>query len=243
MTPERSEVQWGRTKISYTVQRSSRRATVAVTVVPSGSVVLTAPTGTPILRLDRVVRQKAPWIVERVRRRSAMHPPVEREFISGESFVYIGRSFRLLLEEHAKADPAHLESGHLTVTVPRRLGASTRRQAVRKAVVAWYRQHAKERLPERVALWADKLGVPVPALRLSEQRQRWGSCSPSGILRLNWRIMQAPMTLVDYVVAHELVHLTHRHHGDRFWAALGRVMPDYDQRRQALVELGASYVW
>lgn len=238
MSPERSVVQWGTTKIPYTVQRSTRRGTVSVAVEPSGSVVLTAPASTPIPRLDRVVRAKARWIVDRVRRRSDLPPAAEREFVSGETVLYLGRSYRLRVREHGKVSIARLDRGHLVVTVPR--GG---RPEIKEAIVAWYRRHAEARLRERVALWAARLRVEVPEVRLTEPRQRWGSCTPSGVLRLNWRIVQAPMSLVDYVVAHELVHLVHAHHGETFWSALGRVMPEYEERRRALVERGAGYVW
>ena len=124
------------------------------------------------------------------------------------------------------------------VTVP--LGSAA---AVRKAVVAWYRHHAAPRLPERAAIWAKKMGVPVPLVLIRDQRRRWASCDPKGNLRFNWRLIQAPMRLVDYVVAHELVHLAHRKHTAAFWAALGRAMPDYEARRGALRGLGARLEW
>ena len=128
--------------------------------------------------------------------------------------------------------------GRLVVTVPVSSAA-----AVRKAVVAWYRRHAAERLPERAATWAKKMGMPVPVVLIRDQRRRWGSCDPKGNLRFNWRIVQAPMRLVDYVVAHELAHLAHRNHTAAFWAALGRVMPDYETRRERLRQVGRRFEW
>jgi predicted metal-dependent hydrolase len=128
--------------------------------------------------------------------------------------------------------------GPLVVAAP--VGSAA---AVRKAVVTWYRHHAAERLPERAAIWARKMGVTVPVVLIRDQRRRWGSCDPKGNLRFNWRIVQAPMRLVDYVVAHELVHLAHRNHTAAFWAALGRVMPDYEARREALRGMGARLEW
>jgi predicted metal-dependent hydrolase len=76
-----------------------------------------------------------------------------------------------------------------------------------------------------------------------DQRKRWASCDDSGVLRFNWRVIQAPMRLVDYVVAHELVHLRHREHTAAFWARLGVVMPDYEARKEALRRLGPRLQW
>ena len=122
-------------------------------------------------------------------------------------------------------------------------GRSGRRAEIRAAVVAWFRRRAAERLPERVAAWHAKAGVPMPRVKLASQQKRWGSCDQAGTIRLNWRIIQAPMRLVDYVVVHELVHLRHRGHGRDYWQAVGRVMPDYERRRRDLRERGAILVW
>jgi hypothetical protein len=115
-----------------------------------------------------------------------------------------------------------LTGGWLVVTVP--VGSAA---AVRKAGVTWYRLHAAMRLPVRTAIMAKKMGVPALLVLIRDQRRRRGRCEPKGNLRFSWRIVQAPMRLVDHVVAHELVHLAHRKHTAGFWAALGRVMPDY----------------
>jgi predicted metal-dependent hydrolase len=115
-------------------------------------------------------------------------------------------------------------------------------RGARAALVDWYRRLAASRLPEDTARWAQKLGVAVPRVIVSEPEKRWGSCS-KGVVRLNWRILQAPVSLIDYVVAHEVTHLLHEDHSRTFWATLGRVMPDYEARKVRLRELGPSLVW
>ncbi len=107
----------------------------------------------------------------------------------------------------------------------------------------WYRAHANRRLPERVAAWAPRLGVAPGAVVIRDQRKRWGSADPAANLRFNWRIIQAPLRLVDYVIAHELVHLRYPDHTRDFWAALGQVMGDYEERREALRVMGREMVW
>lgn len=243
MQLERSEVQWGTTSIPYVIRRSDRRGTVSVAVEPSGAVVLTAPVSTSIGRLDGVVRKKARWIVERVRWRSDLPPAGAREFVSGESGLYLGRSHRLRVVHAADPSPARLERGYLVVQAVERAGSAERSREVRAAVIAWYKRRAEERLPERVDEWATKLRLEAPKVFVREQRQRWGSCDAGGAMRLNWRIVQAPVALIDYVAAHELVHLVHREHGPAFWAMLGKAMPDYEERKRRLLELGPRLVW
>jgi hypothetical protein len=115
--------------------------------------------------------------------------------------------------------------------------------AVKLALVAWYRQHAAERISERVRVWAKKMAIAAPAVLIRDQRRRWGSCDPKGNLRFNWRVILAPTRVVDYVVAHELVHLAHRHHTTAFWSTLGKAMPEYESKRRRLREMGARYEW
>ncbi len=240
---EHSCIAWGTTVIAYDIRRSARRGTVSIAVEPGGEVVLTAPTGVEVARLDGVVRKKAPWIVERVRaRRGGMVRPGTREFVSGETCWYLGRQYRLRVVP-GQAGHAALHGGWLCVPVDGGLNLAERAHVVRTALVGWYRERAAERLPARVAVWSDKVGVVVPQVLVREQAKRWASCDARGVLRVNWRVVQAPMGLVDYVLAHELVHVQHADHGPAFWSLLGRVMPDYEARRQALRERGAALVW
>ena len=236
---ERSEVQYGTRQISYSVTRAKRRKTVAITVDLRGRVQLRAPADTPIERLDQMVHHKARWIVNKLKRTSDLPPPItEREFVSGETFLYLGRQYRLRVKRVGNGAPhgVKLDRGRLVATV-------ALPEAVRPALVDWYRGLAARRLPERVAEWAPRVGVEPPTVLLREQRKRWASCDVKGVIRVNWRIIQAPRRLVDYVVAHELVHLKYRHHTPNFWALLGRVMPNYEHRREALRSIGSRLVW
>ena len=88
-----------------------------------------------------------------------------------------------------------------------------------------------------------RLGVPMPRVIVSDQQKRWGSCDQNGTIRLNWRIIQAPMRLVDYVVVHELVHQRHRGHSRDYWQEVGRIMPDYERRREDLRRCGVGLAW
>ena len=154
---ERSEVQWGRTPIPYLIRRSPRRGTVSVAVEPSGQVVLTAPAVTTVERLDQVVRQKARWIVERTRRAGALQQPIGREFVSGETLLYLGKHYRLRVASAAEARPVRLVRGWIVVTTSKRLSGAERSSNVRKQLVSWYRSHALDQLRERTRSWGAKV--------------------------------------------------------------------------------------
>lgn len=241
---EASEIRYGRTTIEYGIRRSSRRTTVAVAVDPVEGVMLTAPRGVDVARLDRVVRDKARWILERLRLvQDGERAPEPRRFVTGESFQYLGRHYRLRVRAAAHPAPAKLEGGWLVVGVDRRLEGPSRAQAVESAIRSWYIGHAHERLTERAHTWADKAGLDVTNVVVKDQHKRWASCDGKGVLRFNWRVIQAPMRLVDYVVAHEIVHLVHRDHTKAFWGRLGVLMPDYERRKAELRRIGSTMEW
>lgn len=240
---ERSEIHFGTTRIPFVIRRSDRRETVAL-AIDGGKLVVTAPTRATIDRLNAVVRGKAFWVKQQLRTTITQASPPEREFVSGETFRYLGRQYRLRVVPGSPDLEVKMALGWLVVPLVRSPGAENSR-LVRDALVRWYRQHAEERLPERVEVWAKKFGIPPPTVIVREQRRRWGSCNQAGEVRLNWRIIQAPIALADYVIAHELDHVVRGDdgHNPAFWAQLGRVMPDYDQRRDALRLLGPSMEW
>jgi predicted metal-dependent hydrolase len=163
--------------------------------------------------------------------------------VSGESFTYLGRQYRLRIVAGAAPAPLALRSGWLVVNVPDGLAHVHRPRYIRAALIDWYRRRAAERLPALLASWARKAGVSAPQLLIRDQQKRWASCHPDGLVRVNWRVVQAGPRLIDYVLAHEVVHLLHDHHGAEFWRTLGRIMPDYEERRRELRNVGARFQW
>jgi predicted metal-dependent hydrolase len=146
-----------------------------------------------------------------------------REFVGGESHWFQGRQYRLRISQQAgrTSASARLDGNFIAVDVPR--GACPPRIGVTRCVVrssSGTATAAVERLPRRVAVYAAALGVPAPPVHVRDQEKRWGSCAPSGELRFNWRVMMGPLSLVDYVVAHEVCHLVHPDHSDAFWRLL-----------------------
>jgi predicted metal-dependent hydrolase len=118
-----------------------------------------------------------------------------------------------------------------------------RRAAVRSALRHWYRDHAKVHFGVRSQAMAELLGITRPTIHVVDQSKRWGSCDARGRIRLNWRLIMAPMTLVDYVIAHEACHVLEHNHSKRFWRSLETIMPDYEARVRQLDRLGYMFVW
>lgn len=235
---ETGSIRFGETDITYQIHRSSRRKkTVEITLDPTEGVLVAAPADTPSERIQQIVRKRAGWIIRTADARALT--PDRKQFISGESIPYLGRRVRLYVEPtDAKRVTVRFHHWMFQVFAPGDLAGEKKREAIRKAIIVWYKRRAAERLASRVQRWAPLVGRQPAAVLVRDQRQRWGSCTPSGSLRFNWRVVQLEPSLIDYIVVHELMHLAIRLHSPEFWHNVARVMPDYRLRRQRLKEAG-----
>lgn len=235
---ERSSVRFGETTIEFDVRRSPRRKKTVQITVDGAGVQVAAPVLTPAAELRRIVRKRAAWIMRRSTAETLAAAP--KRFVSGETLPYLGRNVRLQVE-HADVRSATVRFDHwrFHVTVPTGASDRERYDGVRRAAVGWYRRRAAARLPLSVARWWPGLGRgDLPQVLIRDQRRRWGSCAPDGTLRFNWRAMMLEPALIDYIVVHELAHLSIKNHGPEFWGLVARAMPDAQRRRQRLREAG-----
>ena len=236
---ERNSVRFGNTTIDYEVRRSERRRKTVQITVDGGGVRVAAPMAMPDSDLQAIVRGRASWILNHVLGEEMLQA-APRRFVSGETLPYLGRNVRLIVEPADMRLPeVRFDHWRFRVSVPQTLNNDERCEPVRRVVVGWYRARAAERLPNVVAQWWPQLRRgDMPQILVRDQRQRWGSCAPDGTLRFNWRVMMLPSALIEYVVVHELAHLTHRNHSTDFWGLVSWVMPDAQQRRRHLREAG-----
>jgi predicted metal-dependent hydrolase len=221
-----------------------RRKTVAISVGYDGVRVL-APTDLDDSRIAAIVRRKGPWVLRKqAGYRELGGAPLVREFVNGETYLYLGRQYRLriLPDPEAVVSRVIARGSALMVPVTAELDTPLRKVAIRSALRHWYRDHANMHLPARVAIMANVLGIPRPSVRIVDQSKRWGSCDAKGRIRLNWRLVMAPMSLIDYVIAHEVCHVVEHNHSRLFWRSLETIMPDYETRVRKLDHLGHMFV-
>jgi predicted metal-dependent hydrolase len=242
---EWSAIRWGRIRIPFAIRRSPHRQGSSLAVYPRAGVLLTTPLGTTTTWANQVIRESAIWIIERLRAVSPNPPPKPTKvFVDGEPFMLLGVEYRLQPRQSLAARyRVRTEGDSLVVELNRQFDKTTEPFRARALLIEWYKQHAAEKLQERVAEWAAKIGVPVPQVVVSDQRTRWVSCITPGVIRFNWRIIQAPLLVVDYAVAHELVHLFHVDHTGAFWERLEGAMPDCEARRVRFREMEKGMEW
>lgn len=226
-------------QVPFLLKRSMRRRRIAFLVDDHGLSVH-APWRAPEQAVEQAIHDAALWILHKLDEWSSRSPGRTRSWSAGDALEYLGRPLALAVESdpHVTITELQADTGVLSVRLPK----PDDPVAVRAAVVKWYRRHAEHHFPDRIDHFAGRLGVDRPKVFLTDASTRWGSCNVKREVRLNWRLMQAPPHLVDYVVAHELAHLVHLDHSRRFWRAVGRIYPDYEAARTELSAMSRHFM-
>lgn len=221
-------------EVAYTLMRR-RRKSIGIKIDRHGLTVR-IPSRESLSWVESVLRNKANWIVTKLHEWKNRKPSGAPVWEDGSIFPLLGHPWQVTVTPAGALlmIPLETNSGgeekQLRLPLPSLLTA----QQIERAVMEWYRNQALACFSKRMALYAQKLGVKLPRLRLSHARTLWGSCDARGVIRLNWRLIQKPLDLVDYVVAHELSHLIEMNHSAAFWQTVERVYPDYRTARQQL---------
>ena len=241
------ESRLGDAMVAYEFRRSKRR-TIGFSVGPDGLVV-SAPKWVPLHQMESALLERADWIIKKLgetRERRAQLDSARIEWRDGTQLPFLGEQVIVVLDPrhafghagtqlqvHANNDGMTLPGvPHKTLHVA--LPHSATPEQIRDAVQAWLMRQAKRIFIERMNHFAPLLGVQWRKLSLSSAGTRWGSASADGSIRLNWRLVHFKMSVIDYVVAHELSHLRVMDHSPRFWDTVRAVVPDYAAHRSAL---------
>ncbi len=219
--------------LHFDVRRSVRRRSLQITVERGGGLLLSAPSGVDESSLREFVNEKRFWIYTKLAEKELLRRAVPRkEFVDGEGFLYLGRSYRLKLVD-AQDVPLKLSAGRFCL----------RRDVVgdgREHFIRWYSERARERLVGFVEELKARMEVQPAGVKVQELGYRWGSCGKGDWLYFHWKTILLPSRIVEYVVAHEMAHLHEPHHTPDFWLRLERAMPDYARRRSWLAERGVD---
>jgi predicted metal-dependent hydrolase len=200
----------------------SRRRTIALIVQRDGSLTVRAPLRMPDEQILEFVRSHAGWIQKKQAQVKAVPSFPKKQFVNGESFLYLGNEYPLSLVAVQK-------QGLIFTNSQFRMKLSSPARA-RGFFIRWYKLQALKVFSERVAHYSHQNGFRFQKIRIASARTRWGSCSPIGSLSFTWRLVLAPLDVIDYVVVHELAHTQIPNHSKKFWTRVAEVMPDYKKR-------------
>jgi hypothetical protein len=201
-------------------------------IQPGGALEVVAPPSAPRTRVEAALREHEAWIIRTRARLARVAPLAEPEPLTeGRLLPCAGHELRLSLRVGAPEGrfQAQLADDRLTLTLPREDEA-----LARAALERWYRRRAQAIVAERLAHWNAHYGYTWTRVAIKEQKTRWGSCSRRGSLNFNWRLLLAPLPVLDYVVIHEICHLVEPNHAPPFWALVAQTCPDYRERRDWL---------
>jgi predicted metal-dependent hydrolase len=205
----------------------SRRRTIALIITPEAHLIVRAPLRAPVAMIDEVIREKSGWIRKKMGEMRGRPQAVDHSYEEGEIFWFLGRPYPLHIVDDAEDEIRRTDR----LSVPRTL-----KPDIRSGIRRWYRAEAQKEIHSRCMWFSMMTGYSPTSVRITDACQRWGSCNHRGGLNFSWRLIQAPLGIVDYVIVHELVHLRQPDHSRKFWAQVEELMPDYKLRREWLRE-------
>lgn len=228
----RETIQFGSRTIDFRVQYSVRKS-LGITVTPETEVLVKAPAETSIEKVKEKIRKKAPWIIKQLSFFLSFQPKTpKRKYISGETHLYLGRQYRLQIKI-GKDDSVKLKGKFIIVTASKKSGA-------KDLLHDWYLEHAKTKFHAIATPLIEKFRkhkVKPGSIVLREMPTRWGSCTPKGKIILNPELIKAPVGCIEYVIIHELCHLIHYDHTQKFLDLQTKEMKDWEKWKMKLEKL------
>ncbi|MCB8815044.1 M48 family metallopeptidase [Desulfosporosinus shakirovi] len=225
--------------IPYEERRSTRYRRITLSILED-RVRISAPKNVSAKQLQDLLSTKQEWILKHwLVKRDTLKVPAR--YIDGEQFLYRGNTIELkIIRYPRKMIRVFLEGQLLVVNLPMDLLEQDCALNIMEALKLWYKAQARKILQDKLDKQAKRMQVSFQTFRLKEQKTRWGSCSSKGNLNLNWRIIMAPDSAMDYIIIHELAHLTHLNHSKQFWQRVAEFIPEYADWRKWFKDHGQN---
>lgn len=219
--------------IEITIERTERRKTVSIFIERNGSVRVLAPSNSTDEIVENAIKSKEYQIFTKLAKWKELNQgKVNREFVNGQSFLYLGRNYRLAIIEDQSV-PLKISGGYF------KLDKKYLSQA-EKVFKAFYKEKAKEKISERQKFISEKFQSKPSTIKVLELKNRWASWSPNNALNFHWKCAMAPIPVLDYIITHEMVHLKHPNHSPEFWNDLDKKMPNYRELENWLKQNGVK---
>ena len=211
----------------------TERSSLGITVERNGTVTINAPRRADLHAIERFVSNKTIWIRQKLAHKNETNKEkVRRDFVSGQGFLYLGRSYRLRLvnngtgavEEKRVSTPLRLHNGYFELL-------ESKKETAKEHFIKWYRKQTEQQLQLRIPRYDKRIGVEVKDIRVLDLGNRWASCGKKGTLNFSWRTIMAPIHVFDYILVHEMAHMIERGHTKDFWRIVSRVISDYEEHK------------
>ena len=212
------------------------RKTMEISIKPPDEIVVLVPTGTSIEFILERVKDKGDWIVKKlIYFESIGYERIEKKFINGETFLYLGENYplQIILDSNIKKIEVKLYESKLCVRIN-----EENKTLIKSSIEKWYREKAKTKIEERIKYYQKYFSKSPMAIKVKEQKRRWGSCSSQDVLLFNWRCIMAREDVLDYIIVHEMCHMDHKNHSKEYWKRVESIIPDYKIRQEWLKHNG-----
>jgi len=207
----------------------AKRRTIALIIERDGSLTVRAPKRASLRDIEEFIHEKTEWIIRSREKLKAVVQHPKKQYVNGEAFLLLGQEYELLLVPPQR--PALKFNGGFTLAV-------SARERGEAAFTRWYKEQASQVFTERIQRYSAMHGFSPRQVKVNSAKTRWGSCSANGTINFTWRLVMAPLDVIDYVVLHELAHLRVKDHSPRFWKLVESICPDFKQHRKWLKENG-----
>jgi len=231
---EKKSIKYGERVIEYSILYSDRK-TLTIIVHPDCSVLVRSPKEASENSIEERVKKKSKWIAKHLDYFTNFKPKViQRQFVSGETHLYLGREYRLKIVVDPKEKVVATRENIVVYT------KQNDANRIRHLVEFWYFENARECFSKSLANCFEKFekfGFKKPALKIRRMKTRWGSYSTKGTVTLNLELIKTPMECIDYVVTHELCHILQKNHGKAFYKLLSKMMPEWEKHKKKLRDI------
>lgn len=213
----------------------SRRKTIGLQITNDARLIVRAPLFTSEDHIYKLIQRKGSWIKTKQEYFQQRQNEISvRNFVPGEEFLFLGRKYRLTANEDLAKAVVLGDSLMISQVVL---------SNARDHIEYWYKAQALEYITQKVQYYAQISGLKYNSLKINNATTRWGSCGHKNGLNFTWRLIMAPVMVVDYVIIHELMHLKQKNHSCQFWAEVAKMMPDYKKAEHWLKHNGNLLIW
>ncbi len=216
----------------HLIKSKRRRKTISLHIKEGGEIVIRAPHKASKKEVEEFIKEREAWVVEKLVEEKERRRELQKAFVSGEKFLYLGEWYPLEIDESGHKElPLRLSFGKFILN-------TDHIEKARDVFVEWYKREAKEKIEGRVRYYSDRFHLLPVGTGITGAKSRWGSCSRDNRLSFSWRIIMAPLKIIDYILVHELVHIKEKNHSWNFWEALEEILPDYRESKTWLKKNG-----
>lgn len=223
-------------ELEFELRQSKKRKTIGITVERDGNLILAVPPDASQDSMAKTVEKRRLWIYRHlIRKENLNQNQPTKEYVSGEGFYYLGRSYRLKIINH------EINHNLLNLYQGKFYLLSSALPSAREHFIAWYRTHLLTYLNSKISLFYNRIGVEPKSIKVRELGARWGSCTDNKNLCFHWRVAMLPPEIIKYLLVHEMIHLLEPSHNQLFWQKLEQVIPDYLEKKQWLAYNGVKF--